>query len=370
MAGWREKVKDIWWKLRRNKGAQLIVGISVLVLVLAVIFGILVYLGKVPGFKRNSSSVNTFNQLSTPAIEAVGARRLDGVEVPTSEVNLFPIAVMIENLAKIRPQAGLSQANLIYEAPVEGGITRLLALYANHDVIQKIGPIRSARHYFVDWAEEYHGLYSYVGGSPQALGITGSSNFIVDLNQFYNAGYYYRDSAIVAPHNVFSSSELYAFALRDLGLTDKAGDYQPYLFKENSIKADRPNVVESIIIDFSSQDYQVEWRYQSATNSYLRWNGDQPHTDQNNGQQLEARNIIVQKVTSQVLDEATGRLDIVTEGSGEAILFQDGQAEVGQWQKQERGVRTRYITQSGSNFKFNPGVTWIEVVPSDNSVTY
>lgn len=368
MSAWGDKIKDAWWRFRRNRRAQIIVALSlVFVGLLGIGYGVWAYyytpIATDEGFDNPGNTINF-------SVPDTGYRSIDGVEVPGSAVNLFPIAVMIENLVSIRPQAGLGQANLVYEALAEGGITRFMAIYAHQENIPKIGPVRSARHYFVEWAEEYHGIYSYVGGSPQALGITNSSDYIIDLNQFYSPSYYYRDEAIDAPHNLFSSSELLSYALRDHNLTDAAGDYTPYVFKANAEKNERPDSIQPIQINFSNADYQVEWRYDRSSNSYLRWNGGEPHLDANTSTQLSARNIIIQKVETSLIDPVTGRLDMVTEGEGEALLFQDGQTIPGYWVKDERGERTQFITLEREPMLFNRGVTWIEVVPTDRTVTY
>lgn len=363
-------MKDAWWAIRRNRRAKigLLIGVGLAVSAVAVYAVVRYYRQSHPSAVPTATTTTVTN--TKAGIAAMSQRRLDGVTVPTDQSNLVPIAVMIENLATIRPQAGLSQANLVYEALAEGGITRFMAVYAEPDTISKIGPIRSARHYFVDWAEEYHGIYSYVGGSPQALGITGSSQYLIDLNQFYQAAYYYRDDTMAAPHNLFSNSELLSYARRDLELTDQTGDYASYVFKDNLEKSQRPQSVTPITIDFSSSDYSVEWRYDRDSNSYWRWNGGAEHLDATTNQQLSARNIIIQRVSTNVLDRATGRLDIVTRGQGEAMLFQDGVAIQGQWVKAERGERTQFLTATGSALVFNPGQTWIEVVPTDSTVSY
>lgn len=369
MASWGDKIKDGWWYLRRNRRAQVIVGLSVLVIGVGVIGGITWAYYHRPSITNDLVSPINANA-NVAVVPVTSQRQLDGVKVPGDQANLFPIAVMIENLVSIRPQAGLGQANLVYEALAEGGITRFMAVYAHNDSIEKIGPIRSARHYFVDWAEEYRGMYSYVGGSPQALGITGSSDYIIDLNQFYNANYYYREETLAAPHNLFSNSELLSFALRDHAVADVVGNYVAYVFKDNLEKNKRPQTVNPIQINFSNADYKVEWRYDRDSNSYLRWNGGEPHLDANTNEQLSARNIIIQKMETSLLDPATGRLDMVIRGEGEAILFQDGQAILGRWIKSGRGERTQFITLDNIAMSFNPGVTWIEVVPTDRTVTY
>lgn len=363
-----ERIKDAWWEFKQNRRAQFVVGlVAVLIILFAVLALVLRSFGLFSSVQNESTNITTEKIIATVPNE--GVRRIDGVSVPWEETNFLPIVVIIENLESIRPQAGLSQANMIYEALAEGGITRFMAIYAHRDAIEKIGPIRSIRHYFVDWAEEYRPVLSYIGGSPQALGITGSSGFLIDLNQFNNPAYYYRDDEKDAPHNVFSNSELFTLALRDLDLQKESGEYASYIFKEGVAADERPQWSKPITIDFSTTSYFVEWRYDPTTNTYLRWNGGEEHIDINNNAQLEASNIVIQRVETSLIEDATGRLDMITQGEGEALLFQDGITISGQWSKKNRGDRTLF-TYDGKPWQFNPGATWIEMVPFDIDVSY
>lgn len=372
MSAWGEKVKDAWWAVRRNRRAKIISGcIAGLVVVLGTLYGALGYYGKSSGILPGSSDINFKPPVERVKVLEFAPRRIDGVEVAWADSNVLPVSVMIENLASIRTQQyGLGQANLVYEVLAEGGITRFLAVYAQRDPISKLGPIRSARHYCVDWAEEYGGVYMYVGGSPQALGVTNTTAYLTDLNQFYHANYYYRDPELFAPHNLFSNSELITFALRDLELSETIGEYEAYLFKEDKPKSDRPAAADPIMIDWSTSDYEVEWRYDRETNTYWRWNGGEEHYDANSNEQLSAHNIVIQRVKTSVLDAATGRLDVVTIGEGDAIVLQDGLAITGRWKKSQRGERTTFVTVDDEDIAFNPGTTWIEAVPIDTAITY
>lgn len=356
---------------KTNKSAQLI-GLICGVLILIIIVGFFIV-------RINKSStqptVNTTIEDTTNDAVTLERRHIDGVEVSSNESNLLPVAVMVENLASVRPQAGLGQANLVYEALAEGGITRFMAIFASHDTIDKIGPVRSARPYFVDLAEEYRGVYAHVGGSPQALGVLNSNEYITDLNQFGYAHYFYRDETLKTAfeHTLFTSSQLLALALRDLNLADQSGQYTVYQFKTNLEKKDRPENVSPVQINFSSRDYAVEWRYDRETNSYLRWNGDKPHMDVNTNEQLKAKNVVVQLVENQLLDSKTGRLDITTIGGGRGVLFQDGAVIIIEWAKPKRGERTTFINADTKEaVQFNPGTTWIELLPitEEDKLTY
>lgn len=357
---------------KTNKSAQLvslIVGVVILIVIVTVFI--------VQASKDVANSQLVVNSIVENVTNStiLERRHIDGIEVPSNESNLMPIAVMIENLASIRPQAGLGQANLVYEALAEGGITRFMAVFATHDSINKVGPVRSARPYFVDLAEEYHGIYAHVGGSPQALGVLNSNVYITDLNQFGYAHYFYRDETLKTAfeHTLFTSSQLLALALRDLNLADQTGEYTTYPFKTNLEKKDRPENTTPIKINFSSKDYAVEWRYDHDTNSYLRWNGGKSHVDTNTNEQLIAKNVVVQFVENKVLDSLTGRLEIVTVGEGKGMVFQDGSSIPITWIKTARGERTIFTnTATKEQVQFNPGTTWIELLPSteENALSY
>lgn len=356
------------WAFKNNRPAQIITA-AIALLVLAGVIGLIVWQSR-----STPSGPDVFDSqiinANRATVSDTAPRRIDGVAVPVNESNFLPLALVIENLVTVRPQAGLSQANLVYEVLAEGGITRFLAVYASNEAIKQIGPVRSARHYLVDLAEEYGGIFGHVGGSPQALGILGSDEFMTDLNQFSYAQYFYRDQNIEAPHNLFTTSELMTFALRDLGFIERVGEYEPYLFKQQLNKKDRPINVAPLTIDWSNDDYAVEWRYDQATNSYKRWNAGVEQMDANTNEQLSARNIVVQRVETTLLETDTGRLDIITLGEGEAVVFQDGTVLVGRWKKANRGDRTKFYINDTEEVSFNPGTTWIELVPTDTAVTY
>jgi hypothetical protein len=159
-------------------------------------------------FQTSRSAVDTPVVEPTPEVNEL-ARQTDGVLVETSQAKLYPIAVMIENAAfgGVRPQAGLSYAQIVYEVVVEGGITRFMAIYAG-DMPDVIGPVRSARPTYLEFAAEYDALYGHAGGSPEALqAISGLQ--VKDLSALAaDSRFFYRDGSKVAPHNLFTSSLL------------------------------------------------------------------------------------------------------------------------------------------------------------------
>lgn len=286
-------------------------------------------------------------------------RLLDGVAVDDeTKINLPLFAVQIENMVDARPLSGVSGASLVYETLAEAGITRLLAIYTADNDVSEIGPVRSARPYFLDWAEEFGALYAHSGGSPEALR-TVLQYDILDLNEFANGRFFWRSKSRYMPHNLYTSVEL----LND-AFTAKEGEvknFTPWQFKDEIGFDARPTEEGRAKIYFSTKTYEVGWQYDRETNDYLRYQAGVIQQDRG-GAEVRAKNIIVQFTGVIVLDDV-GRKKIDTIGEGEAIIFQDGIRIDGTWQKEARGERTKFFDAASAEIKFNPGVTWVEVVP-------
>lgn len=284
-------------------------------------------------------------------------RKIDGACI-ADKTESFVYAVMIDNQAVARPVYGLSRASLVYEAIVEAPITRFIAFFSGDEKIDRIGPVRSSRPYYIDWLKEIGGVYTHVGGSPAALDLL--SNYQFDLNEFSNNEYFWRGENFSAPHNVFTSSDLISKAIDDQGWQIPA-DFSSWIFKPDASAGDRPEA-QTINIDFANPVYNVKWEYNKETNDYLRSEGGVVQTDANNGAEIRAKNVAVMYVSSRVVD-SVGRRSVKTIGSGEAVVFIDGKAINGAWQRPDLKSRTRFYDESGKEISFNAGTTWIEVVP-------
>lgn len=299
-----------------------------------------------------------------------------------------PLAVMVENHVEARPQSGLSTADIIYEAVAEGGITRFMALfYCNLSDVQ-VGPVRSARIYYLDWLSEYDALYAHVGGAntpgpADALGQIIKYG-VKDLNQF-SIGFpvFWRDyqrigHPVATEHTMYSTTaKLWEVgAKRGWTATDSAGirwdkNFVPWKFKDPSASSGQ---VTNIKVNFweSQPGYQVEWNYDPATNSYKRKNGE-PHIDLNNKQQLEAKVIVVQfQRESNANDGYPGNVHLLygTVGSGKALIFQDGNVTEAKWMKASRLARTKYVDKNGKEIELNRGQIWIQTVPEGSKVSF
>jgi len=307
-----------------------------------------------------------------------------------------PLGVMIENHSKARPQSGLSFADVVYEAVAEGGITRFLAVYYCQDGGQ-VGPVRSARTYFLDFISEYgdNPLYTHVGGANQpgpadALGQIDDYGWggYNDMNQF-SIGYpvFWRDynrlgHAVATEHTMYSTTQKlweYAASNRKLAATSKDGTswdkgFDPYSFKNDASVSER-GLGQTIHLESwaSSADYFVDWIYDSKSNAYKRNNaGVVPHIDKNTDKQLTAKNIVVlSMIESSANDGYENNVHLLyrTKGSGKATIFMDGKKINGTWEKDSRTSRTIISNSSGTPVKFNKGQIWFEILPTDGVVT-
>lgn len=303
-----------------------------------------------------------------------------------------PLGIMIENHQDSRPQSGLAFADVVYEAIAEGGITRVLAVYYCQDA-GIIGPIRSARTYFLDFISEYsdYPLYAHVGGAntdgpADALGQIENYGWAVynDLNQF-SIGYpaFWRDQNrlgrdVATEHTMYSTtSKLWAVGEKR-GLTgiNKDGDkwdtaFVKYGFKDDLQPAERPNN-QTIHIEFWDKEvYFVDWEYDKQNNIYLRKNGGEAHIDRNTKKQLQAKNVIVLFMTERNANDGydgNAHLLYGTTGQGKALIFLDGKQIKGTWKKTGRTQRTIIYDGSGEEIKFNRGKLWFEILPTDSVV--
>ena len=310
-------------------------------------------------------------------------RVLDGRCIDDTELNKNPklIGVMIENHVDSRPASDLSDARIVYEAPVEGNISRFLAIYTENQTIEKVGPVRSARPYYVDWIREYGDIvYAHVGGSPAALDYIKKTN-INDLDEFARGWYYWRSEDRSAPHNAYTSSDLWSKALVDYEDNYQDKDYKAWNYQEAqacSKKEDQVNTststedstedncVKEIEITFAYPGYRATWKYNTSTEKYDRYQSGGLHQDAD-GDLIQADTIVVQHVNTKVLD-AKGRLGMETIGSGKAEIYMKGQKIEGSWGKEDETARTQFYNSEEEKINLNPGKVWIEVVNQQASV--
>ncbi len=288
-------------------------------------------------------------------------RLIDGVYVKKGEENFYPFAVIIDNKVEARPQYGLNDANLVYEVEAEGGITRYLAFFAGSNSAEKIGPIRSLRPYFIDLAIEYSPILAHVGGSPEALVQVVRDN-ILNINQFYKGEYFWRGKERRAPHNVYTSYDNLGDYLESLKI--EKGRFLEWKFKSDGQASDDAQAIE---IFYKTDKYFVKWEYDKENNDYIRYLGKDIHYD---GEEIiRAKNVIIQYVDARVIDEEL-RLSMDLIGSGEALICLDGKCNPGEWIKQYKSSRTRFYDKNSSEFEFNAGKIWINILRPAYEIIY
>ena len=273
------------------------------------------------------------------------------------------VGVMVDNHPDARPQSGLSKAEVVYEAPVEGSYTRYLAIYNANDAVSQIGPVRSARPYFLDWLREYGDtLYMHCGGSPEALDLIQAQD-IFDANEFYWGRFYWRNEDKTAPHNLFTKSDLWNSLLTNYGASRTTTEWKGWQFAENNISVSTSTEpVKEIKIPFSA-DNQVVWKYNANAGNYERWlNGAQVLDSDKTP--ITAKNVLVQYILVKVIDD-DGRLKLSTVGSGDAKILINGEMIRGKWEKDSATARTTFYDQNNQEVMLAPGHTWVEVVPNN-----
>ncbi|HUC96226.1 MAG TPA: DUF3048 domain-containing protein [Candidatus Saccharimonadales bacterium] len=284
---------------------------------------------------------------------------LTGDPVANEAATKLPVTgVMIENSPDARPQSGIKNSGVVFEAIAEAGITRFLVLY-QQEKPQLIGPVRSLRQYDIDWLAPFDASIAHVGGSAAALSEIRDGNYR-DLDQFFNGDSFWRATDRYAPHNVYTSFD-------NLDALNKAKGYTTSIFTGFSRTDGKPSKnpdATNINIDISSSLYNSSYIYNASTNSYARSQAGAPHLDREDGQ------ITPNVVVAIRVDESTQLQDgyrevITTTGSGKATIFQNGTATDATWHKASQLGQLYFTDSAGKDIPLVRGQTWIAAVPNN-----
>jgi len=306
-----------------------------------------------------------------------------------------PLGIMVENHVDARPQSGLSTADIVYEVVAEGGITRFLLIYYCQDA-SYIGPVRSARIYFIKLLQEYgnYPLYAHVGGAntpgpADALGEIERLGWVGynDLNQFsVPFPNFWRDYERLpnraTEHTVYTSSKkLWQYAASKRGLTDvdKEGirwdeNFEPWSFEDDA-KPEERGKLQTISFSFWNNDggaYGVKWQYDKSINAFKRFNGGVAHLDKNTGKQVIAKNVVIVFAKESPANDGYpgGHLLYGVVGEGEGMIFKNGRAIKVNWVKKSEEKRMKFYDKQGKEVSFVRGPIWIEILPTGNEVSY
>ncbi len=305
---------------------------------------------------------------------------LDGQSTPRSRVERRPVAVIVENYSpESRPQSGLGAASTVIETLAEGGITRFMAIYLERDSA-KVGPVRSTRVYFDRWAAAFHVVLTHVGGNDDAQAElwTMPKVFNIDENRWEvslsdtGTRLFWRSSDRLPPHNMYTSTlKLRQYAQQH---HQNWAYTNAYLLHKAPAPLSHRGRATAITINFEDPlnpqpqpDYDVRYVYDRSTNTYTRYMGGARHIDADTGKTLRPANVIVMRTGNAVPDPAAGitpdsiRIPVI--GRGPAIYFRDGKVQQGTWSLPRLNAPLAFYVKGGRKAAFNPGQTWIEVVP-------
>lgn len=308
-----------------------------------------------------------------PAIVYTSA--LTGLPVEDEQAeNRRPVAVMINNIKKALPQYGISRAGVVFEALAEGGITRLLAVFDDVSEIEQIGTIRSARPYYLDFAQSVDAVYVHIGGSPEAYSeIKARKMDSYDLIEGQYNSMYWRDKGRIQTsgyeHSVFTSGERIMEQIEEDNVRmTRDSDYGPvFNFSEDIVY--EGNDATKITARFSS--------YKTGTYTYDNSNGiyrigqyGTSHTDALYGTQLAFKNIFILRMNSYVIKgDTAGRLRFDSVGSGTGKYFVNGTATDITWKRASKSAPFKLYTADGAELAVVPGDNYVAIVPLDAAVT-
>lgn len=291
---------------------------------------------------------------------------LSGIYGQEEKINRRPIAIMFDNFKTARWQAGLSQAEIVYEFLAEGKITRYMGIFLMNNP-ELIGPVRSARPYFITKSLEYDAVYVHCGGSPQAYEDIKDLN-LADLDEIRNAGYAffrYYETGKKGEHTLYTTMKKLRDAQNIRGYREIA-KFDPFNFKEadEDIKG---AIAESVLIEYFSNN-TTKYVYDEEQKVYIRYKDGKLHIDEDGNQPIVAKNIIIQRAKTKVIDnDGRRKIDLIGEGTG--IFITNGKSQEITWKKKDRKSKTKFYDENGSEIVLNPGVTWVQVVQLGTSIT-
>ncbi|MBE5957867.1 MAG: DUF3048 domain-containing protein [Lachnospiraceae bacterium] len=312
----------------------------------------------------------TQEETTTAETESLPASKLTGEPVSEKIAKRRPVAVMINNISDSLPQYGIEKAGVIYECPVEGGITRLMALFDDYSKLNRIGSIRSCRIYYCYFALEWDAIYCHFGQSKYAVDFLHSGN--IDNVSAYNApSFYFQTSDRYAPHNTFINTKGVDGAIKALKYRRKYKDgyegHFQFAEKENPIILSEGTAAKTIEIDYP-HNHPV-FQYDKSSGTYLRSQLGQKHIDKNTGHQLAFKNVLIQFVDTAIYPDGKS-IDMTVTGKGEGYYITNGNAVKIKWSKSKKASgQTKYVNaETGEDIVLNQGKTFVCVVGNKTAV--
>jgi hypothetical protein len=321
--------------------------------------GALALTGHAPAPIQRAFDSATHTDHSPPPTCPLTGRPAPGGKIPHRPA----LAVKVENSVEARPQSGLDRADIVYEEPVEGGITRFIAIY-QCSTAARIGPVRSGRMEDPDLLVQFgRPLMGYAGGANTVVKAIDRSG-VTDVNYLVAPAAYTRDTGRPAPHNLYTTTAALWKAGQNAS-KGRRGAPHPVFTYSTDVPGKSRRVGEVHLAFSSSSD--VYWRWNARDQAWLRWHGSVAH-ELTDGSQVAATNVVVMQVkvgTSDIVDAAGNPSPKVTvTGKGKAYVFRDGRMIAGRWQRANLKDVTTFVSRSGDEISLAPGTTWIELLPN------
>lgn len=339
---------------KSNKSKKRIIIILVTLILVAITIGT-VYIYKI--YFEGRDVFSNLNNVKENAIT------VEQKQLQTFVGNDRPIAVMIDNNIKALPHAGVKNAYAIYEIIVEGGESRLMALFKGQD-LSKIGPIRSARHYFLDYALEHDAIYVHFGWSPQAesdiktLGVNNINGIEQSNTDFWRVKDKY------SPHNAVTSSANILKMANEKKYRTTSDKKSVFNYTINEVNLEEGQKADTIKIPYSPSN-NVRWEYDAETKTYLRYTRDRKEVEWDTGEDAKFKNIIIEFIANSTLNDGENkdRQAMNTLGIKDGYYITNGRAIKIKCSKTSRSGRTVYEDLSGNEIKVNDGNTFVQIVP-------
>lgn len=339
-------------------------GVKILIIILMVLIiaagGVLAY--KIMQDERNKETI------SAEEIKESGQEEQKESEIKIFNGNSRPVAVMIDNHQDAWPQAGLNKAYMVYEIIVEGGETRLMALFKGVDV-DKIGPVRSARHYFIDYAMENDAIYTHFGQSPQAQSDIKKYN-INDINGISEDGMtFWRVKEKAAPHNAVTNTKKLLESAKNKGYKTTSTKESVLNYVTEEVNLEEGQTAYEVTIPHS--DLQtVKYVYNSDSKVYTRYARGKKQTDWESKEDITTKNIIITFCNNYTLSDSEnkGRQGLKNTGTFDGYYITNGKAIKIKCIKNNREETTQYQDMNGNKIQVNDGNTFVNICPTNASV--
>ena len=337
----------------------------ILVLLLLGIVGTIIFINKDDKIDSKTKSENKKEEIKEEKKE-------EKLKILDLDSDSRPYAVMINNISTVWDyQCGLEDAYLVYEIIVEGGYTRLMALFKDKS-LDRIGSVRSSRHYFLDYAKENDAIYVHFGWSPQAesdMSALGVNNInFMSYNGYtrdYSLGLATEHTAFTTTSKIMEGANYYGYST-----TSTVKPLLNYSVKSIDLSSMEDAIIASRVHIGYSNSRSTSFEYDSVNKVYNRFQNDRVHKDYVTGKQYTAKNIIAYQVANYAISsDYKGRQTIENIGSGSGWYISEGYAIPITWEKTSRSSKTVYKYQNGKELKVNDGNTYIQIFPSTQSIT-